>query len=184
MRAFVALELPAALRHELGEAARRLGRSLPPARWVREENLHVTLVFLGEVSEDAARELDPGLREVFRGAGPLELELDGAGCFPPARPARVAWVGVRTSGDLGELVRRLEEAAADAAGVVAEGRPFHAHVTLARPRRPWPRGAVRAFVEGMRPEGAWRAEEGVLVRSLLTGAGARYEVEKRYPLSP
>ena len=83
MRLFVALELPPPVRHE---AARRIAAErsrLPAARWTHADNLHLTLVFLGEVGESALDGLVAALAAAFAVHPPLTLRLAGAGTFPP-----------------------------------------------------------------------------------------------------
>jgi hypothetical protein len=100
VRAFVALEIPQAVRDEI---ARRVGRwkaSTPPARWVRQEAWHVTLLFLGEVPEAQTEDLRALLAPAFRRRRTFELQVVGAGgvlmgCWcamsrPLARSARLS----------------------------------------------------------------------------------------------
>jgi 2'-5' RNA ligase len=185
LRLFLALDLPEAHRAEIGRRAVRLEGSLPAARWVPPENLHLTLVFLGATEESAVPCLTEALAPAFAAAGgPLELRVSGAGTFPPARPARVAWVGIDGGDPLLDLQRRVAEAAAGCPVLEPERRPFHPHVTLARPRRPWNRRAsedlVRAFEGGV--GGPFPVIEGVLYRSELSPRGARYTAVERFPL--
>lgn len=179
MRAFVAFELPSALRRETARRTSELRQRLPPARWVGPEALHLTLRFLGEVAEERLTELGAGLAGAFAAAPRLTLRLADAGCFPPRRPARVAWIGVRAE-EGGEpllaLHRRVDAVAGEVLGLAAEERPFHPHVTLARCRRPWPRPAVEAWTETLAgPLGEpFRADSGSLMESRLDPRGARY----------
>ncbi|HSL82843.1 MAG TPA: 2'-5' RNA ligase family protein, partial [Thermoanaerobaculia bacterium] len=86
VRLFLALDLPAEHRAEIGRRAARLKADLPPARWVSPENLHLTLVFLGATEEEAVPGLLAAATPAFAGGGPLELRVAGAGTFPPGRP--------------------------------------------------------------------------------------------------
>lgn len=184
LRLFVALDLPdwhrSALARRLAEAA----ASLPPARWVREENLHLTLAFLGDTDPDRVPELATVLFPAFAAVPRFEAALDGAGTFPPQRPARVAWIGLRAGPELAALQRHVAGSAAEALGGEPETRPFHAHVTVARPRKTWNRQACETFArmgEGL-PAEPFTVEEGVLYRSELGPGGSRYSVLQRFPL--
>lgn len=114
-------------------------RSMPlPAgardvRWVRLDGLHLTLRFLGPTEpERVAPTIAAVEAAAATAAGPIEIELSGAGTFPPGRRPRTLWVGVTRGGEaLAELAGRTEEALVDA-GWDPDGRPFRAHLTLAR----------------------------------------------------
>lgn len=185
MRLFVALPLPAVVREPLAATGAALARELPPARWVPAANLHLTLRFLGEVERPRLAELEQALAGRFAAHPPLTLRLRDGGCFPPRRPARVAWVGLEPSPPLLELQRRIAAAAEAALNMAAERRPFHPHLTLARPRRPWPRPAVerwsRAFAGPQGP--AFDVAEGQLMSSRLGPGGAEHEALGAYPLA-
>jgi 2'-5' RNA ligase len=138
MRCFVALDLPADVRARLAACAGAL-RGIGDVRWVAEAQLHLTLRFCGEIDE---RQRDALAGVVANGPWPaLQLQLAGLGQFPPRGAPRVLWAGV--GGDVDALagVAVRIDAAAVAAGVPPEDRPFHAHVTLGRARSP--RGGAR-----------------------------------------
>lgn len=184
LRLFVALDLPEAHRREIGRRAAALKARLPPARWVAADNLHLTLAFLGAAGEERLPDLAAALRPAFAGGAPLELEVAGGGTFPPGRPARVAWVGLRGGPGLLELQRAVAAAACACLGLEPERRPFHPHVTLARPRRPWNRRAseeVASAFEGVLGE-PFTVEEGVLYQSDLGPGGSVYTAVERFPL--
>jgi len=185
MRLFIALQLPAAVRRSLAETAARLRSQLPPARWVPISNLHLTLRFLGEIDTDRVVGLGRVLAGCFVSRASFRLRLRDGGCFPPRRPARVAWVAFEPAPALTELQAEVAAAVDDHLGIAAERRAFHPHLTLARPRRPWPRAAVDSWQEAFAgPQGpAFDIAEGSLMRSLLSPDGARHESLGVYPLA-
>ena len=184
LRLFVALDLPAGHRREIGRRAAGLRGELPAARWVRPEAMHLTLSFLGDTPAERVDDLTAALAPAFAAAPPLGLALAGAGTFPPGRPARVAWVAVTGPPALSALQRRVAGAAAEAVGGPVERKPFHAHVTVARPRRPWNRRAAERFATAFEtPVGEpFTVREGVLYRSELDPEGAIYTPLARFPL--
>jgi 2'-5' RNA ligase len=184
MRLFVALQLPAEVREPLAEKAARLHPRLPPARWVPAANLHLTLQFLGETGAGQLPGLDSVLAGCFRRHGPFRLRLSDGGCFPANRPARVAWVGFAPCPALMELQATVAVELHERLGITREGRAFHAHLTLARPRRPWPRAAVNCWREVLagRHGPAFDVLEGHLMRSHLGPDGARHGSLEAYPL--
>lgn len=185
MRLFVAVETPEPVRQEIARLRARLAGALPKARWVRPETVHLTLVFLGETGEATVPALASRLGAVFAARAPFELAVRGAGTFPPRRPARVAWLGVTAGPDLAALQAAVAAAAVEVAGIEPERRPYHPHLTLARPSRPWPRSAVERFLEvADRPIGEpFTVNRGVLMESHLGPGGARHEVVSELPLA-
>jgi RNA 2',3'-cyclic 3'-phosphodiesterase len=137
-RLFVGVPLPpeaAAAVAGIVEDVRAQG--LPPGardvRWVRLDGLHLTLRFLGPAPEERIAATEAAVASAARAAeGPIELELSGAGTFPPGGRPRTIWIGV--AGDTDSLVRlgqRTEEALV-AAGWPPDPRPLRPHLTLAR----------------------------------------------------
>src|SRR5687767_1053459 len=150
MRLFVALEVPEVERRRLAEPGRRtdwFGLEAGNLSWVRPENLHVTLKFLGAVSDERVPEVCRSLAEVAR-PGRLELHVDGVTFFPPRGPIRV--FVARLGGDI-ERLHTLQagiEQALEPMGFPREQRAYTPHVTLARARRDRRvAGAVRQLIE-------------------------------------
>jgi 2'-5' RNA ligase len=175
MRLFVGLAPPEAILDDLDTvcAPRRLGRE--DLRWTSRELWHITLAFLGEVSEDGLSRLLPRLERAARRHVTFGLSLAGAGAFPGPERANVLWSGL--SGDrkaLGELAMSVSAGARRAGALPPdEGRRNRPHVTLARCRTP---ADVRSIVDDLSGyQGpAWTAEEIYLIRSTL-GGHPRYE---------
>lgn len=137
-RVFVAIELPQAARKRLIERIDQLRDSIPEARasWSREENLHLTLKFLGDIPAANVGALSQAVEQAALSARPFEILFGGCGVFPSHGPPRVLWIGIDDpSGSLAKLYRRLEDECAGA-GFVREERPFHPHLTIARLRKP------------------------------------------------
>jgi 2'-5' RNA ligase len=181
IRAFVAIELDAALRSALGELQGRLRRA-PLARlgrWVNPAGIHLTLRFLGNVSTGSLSDLRAALRSAAREVAPFELALAGLGCFPNCRQPRVVWVGVQEpTGALGRLQCAVERELC-ALGFAPEGRAFRPHLTLARVRDQAygrERAELGAWIDGetVGRLGAMRVSEISLMRSDLRPGGAIY----------
>jgi 2'-5' RNA ligase len=192
VRLFVAFELPAIVRERIARRVADLRGRLPAASWVPAERLHLTLAFLGDVDAARLEPLAAALTPVFGGCPRLRLRLGGAGTFPPDRPARVAWIAVEsdaptdasTACDLEALEGAVRRAIAAVLRQALDGRPYHAHVTVARPRRPWARSAASTFrLECAEIAGEWDAERAVLMESRLGSGGARYSVVQEYALA-
>ena len=182
VRAFLALEIPAAQREAIAEGQQRLRSSLPPARWVRARNQHLTLKFLGEVAGEGLHALAGDLRPALAPLPVVTVEMTGAGFFPDRRRPRVAWIGGRAEGAV-EVVAAVDRVAAEH-GFERQSRPWALHVTQARLRRAWPSGAVRAFLRwgGELALEPFVCAEVVLFESQLTPDGAIYTALERFEL--
>ncbi|WP_243288598.1 RNA 2',3'-cyclic phosphodiesterase [Geothrix terrae] len=140
LRLFFALPLPSALQASLG----RWQAAHPGIdRWSRPEGLHLTLAFLGERPPEglsALQALGAGVAGCHRA---FPLATAGLGTFPTGPRARVLWLALAPSPILEALAADLRGALA-AAGEAFDAKPFRAHLTLARLRRPQPLGAFDA----------------------------------------
>ncbi|MGH2536653.1 MAG: RNA 2',3'-cyclic phosphodiesterase [Candidatus Promineifilaceae bacterium] len=136
-RAFIALPLPASLRQQLGAAALELDEGMPrgTVRWVRPENMHLTLRFLGDSRPEQLASLEGRLDQLARRHAPFALHLDNLGCFPNLRQPRVIWVGLTGFLERLTALQADVEAAAELLGWPAEGRAFQPHLTLGRVNR-------------------------------------------------
>jgi len=138
IRTFIAIDLPEAVKTQLGSIQDRLRAQLERVgidrglRWAGPEGIHLTLKFLGETPESLAPELGRYLEESLAGLDAPRLTLAGLGVFPNPRAPRVLWVGL--AGDLPALLalQRRVESAISPLGFPEESRPFSPHLTLAR----------------------------------------------------
>ncbi len=180
MRTFVAVFPPP----EVQQALHRAALALPVSgalRLIAPEKIHLTLKFLGEISEDALIRATEALGPACEGHGRFEVAISGFGVFPSERKARVLWAG---TGEGSERLRDLAgavESGLAAVGFEREVRPYVPHLTLGRARgRPVgfdPGGvsapALRFTVSGLD-----------LVRSAPgAGGGVTYSSLAAYPLS-
>lgn len=136
LRLFWAVNLPPPLKARLASLQEKLKPAGADAKWVEEENLHLTLQFLGNVDAQKAPLLINNMQNTLAGFPAFHLRLGGLGFFPDARKPRVFWAGL--AGDLASL-RRLHEHVQKTnflSGYPAEEREFSPHLTLARLRSP------------------------------------------------
>ena len=134
-RLFIAAELPADVKVELGAIQARLRRANPPATWVAPEAMHLTLRFLGDTSAALIPSLEAAIREALAPHTAMALRLNAVGAFPNDRRPSVVWAGVGGAvAALGHAQAAIE-AALGSLGVAPEPKPFHPHLTLGRVRR-------------------------------------------------
>ncbi len=183
MRLFVAVPLPPKARAAAAAACHPLVDLLPPARWVPQEQWHVTLWFLGKETRSAVDPLVSTLRRCVGGVTPFLTELGGGGTYPPGRRARVAWIGLVDSRGWSALDAAMR-VAATALGRPFGERPVAPHVTVARPRPPWPRQAVATWRRSLPATlgAGFAVTAAVLCHSELGPGGARHHELAVLPL--
>ena len=132
IRSFLAFELPTEIREQIGNVSRELRKSTLPIRWVRVENIHLTVVFLGSVSENAIEEIKERINPVVKRYSTFEVKLNGVGVFPHWGRPRVIWLGL--NGEI-ERISQLRDELQEELKVVGyreEKRPFRPHLTIGR----------------------------------------------------
>ena len=185
-RLFVAVPVAGAVAQALATWIARGRHQRPGLKWVRAQDLHITLRFLGERPVDGIPDLVAAGARAARAAAPMELEVRGVGGFPTAGRARTVWAGVgRGAAALAALAADLErELLAAAPDLQPAGQPFRAHITLARVRGGWIDldGWPHAAAARHRLWGRLPATEMVLFRSELRPGGPVYTALHRWPL--
>lgn len=183
VRAFIAIEIPEDVNGAIVDSRRGLERTLPRARWVRVENQHVTLRFLGEVSSTGLAALAARMSSVLEDVPSVTVGLGGAGFFPSASRPRVAWVGGEAVG-----IERVLDGVDSAVSVLdldSSETPWTLHLTQARLVKPWRAGEVQAFLDwghGLALP-TFQAREVVVFTSDLQPGGAVYTRFERIHLA-
>ncbi len=153
-------------------------------RWVRPENCHLTLKFLGEVDEPLIPSIESCLTPVVSSYPSFEIELARAGVFPNPRFPRVLWLGLKGElSILGKLQRDMEDALAPM-GFEPEKRAFVPHITLGRVKGG--RGGlpqISRFLEVVPPSLKTKVGEVHLYQSILKPSGAEYRPLATFPLT-
>jgi RNA 2',3'-cyclic 3'-phosphodiesterase len=184
VRLFVGLAPPAAVLDDLDGACAPFRSARDDLRWTSRELWHVTLAFLGEVTEEALADLAPRLENAAGQHRSFTLRVAGAGSFSNPVRANVLWSGM--SGDrraLTNLAKTVSAAACEAGAAPPDAyRGFTPHLTLARCRAPVDVREIVATLGRYRgPD--WTVEEIYLIRSML-GGQPRYQTLKTWKLRP
>jgi RNA 2',3'-cyclic 3'-phosphodiesterase len=188
VRLFVALEIPAAVRDnlaaqikELRDLSVQLADKRP--RWVRLENLHLTLKFIGEVAPSKLDGIRTALSTV-RSDGPVDLQFRRLGFFPGEKHPRVLWAGSNASANLATLARDIDRAL-ETQGIGREKRAFTPHLTLARFEPPGLHEKLRSAIQksGEREFGSLQAREFHLIESKTKSSGAEYTRVASFPFT-
>ena len=189
MRCFAAILLGDEVRAALDREIERLRPLSRAVAWVPVANLHLTLHFLGEQSEDRAAEAAAALARAAERARPFDLTLQGLGAFPGLERARILWTGIAGGGLEVRALQAAVEDALEVRGFPREARAWHPHVTIGRvfDDRRWRRDDGRdlraAIAEiATRSFGSFRVTSLALMRSDLGRGGARYQPVAEVPL--
>jgi 2'-5' RNA ligase len=186
MRLFVAIDLDDSARGAIAETQRWMAEMLAANRslkWVNPSHMHLTLAFLGEISDPAVPAVVSAFGPNFDGR-PFAVVFEGLGVFPPRGAPRVLWVGVGEGAPEVVGTQRVVRSRAADAGVVLEARPFHPYLTLARWRSPSPDAARRVRTAGPHtPIARMHVDHVTLYHSRLTPAGPVYTALARATLT-
>jgi 2'-5' RNA ligase len=132
IRAFIAIELPETIKSSIETIQARLKSLELPVRWVRVENIHLTMKFLGDIEEIEIESIESVLRDSVKMQTPLTLSAKGVGVFPGIRRPRVLWVGIHDHETGLAGLQKSIETQLHRIGYSKEGRPFKGHLTVGR----------------------------------------------------
>lgn len=179
MRLFTAIDIPETLRN--GLSALQESEALA-VRWSDPEQFHVTLRFIGEVSEAQAVRYEEVLADVD--AGPVQCAPYGLDVLPSRRSPRVLMLGLERTDSMMALYDAVSEAL-ESEGLDPEDRKYRPHVTIGRLEDPDPE-VVQDFLRAHEEHSfsAFEANRFVLYESTLTSEGAVHEPQAIYPLAP
>ena len=188
-RCFVAVELSDEVRARLDDVRSSLIAQAPEwagEKWVAQQNLHLTLKFLGSLSDDDLKRVLASLAEALTGVPPFVMDLCGVRAVPRPAHSSMVWAALDDpDGRCAQLAARVDTAAV-ACGLPADDRPFASHVTLVRARkpRPLPHEALTSADAVMRRSRlSMSVLSATLFASTLTRTGPVYETIESWALS-
>ena len=177
--------LPVTVRRSLATLQQELEQTQADVKWVEERHLHVTLKFLGEITEEERRAIEAIWQRVAAHEAPFTMSLEEIGAFPSTAAPRVILVGIKTGREA--VVRMAEACERETAAIPLrqEERPFVAHVTLGRVRSPRHRQPLAEILRttAWQPPAPWRVDSLTLYQSVLGPGGPAYRVLADIPLS-
>jgi 2'-5' RNA ligase len=181
LRTFIAVDVGEEIRRRLVSLQEKLGASASAMKWVEPENLHVTLLFLGEVDD---RDVPDVCQAVSEACGRVErfgLTVAGVNCFGNPRRPRTVWAGVTDGADeMIALHDAIEVPLLQLRCYRRENRPFTPHITLGRVK-----GEREVDLSGVLPKfakwtgGSVEVEEVLVMSSELRPEGPTYTVLSR-----
>jgi len=177
IRAFVAIEISDEVREGLKALQQDLKRADAKVGWVAPENIHLTLVFLGDIFRSQKESFCVVLDSVASHVLPFRYEVSGTGTFGSARSPRIIWVGLNAPPVLAELQRGVVAGVREL-GLKTEDRPFHPHLTLGRIRATNRVDELTSLLASARnaSHGSVEVHRLLLMQSHLEHQGVRYSV--------
>jgi len=186
IRIFIAIEPAPEIQKELAAIQDKLKKCRADVRWVEPENIHLTLKFLGYISESQLNNVFKAAGKSVEGISPFPLSFSGLGAFPGLDNPRVIWVGVeegrgiltRINRDLEVILQRNGFPPVCRGGTGrAEGRKYHPHLTLGRVKSSKNKGRL---VESVKSEksgsvGSMEVQKITVLQSLLKPEGPEYK---------
>jgi 2'-5' RNA ligase len=185
VRTFIAVDIGKAIRDRAVAFQETLARAGTEVKWVEPENLHVTLLFLGEVDLRDVTPLCQCVAECCRQHAPFSLSVETAGCFPNARRPRILWVGVgQGTQELCALHDALEPPLLELGCYRREERRYTPHITIGRVKSDRP---TDKLAQALARQAGWQGgvvpvREVLVLSSELTPQGPIYTVLGRAKL--
>jgi 2'-5' RNA ligase len=186
LRTFIAVDLGKPIRERLVSLQERLAGTGAPVKWVETPNLHVTLLFLGEVDQRDVPAVCQAAADVCTGQAPFTLAVEGVSCFGDPRRPRTLWVGVESgAAELCALHDALEPPLLDLGCYRREERRYTPHITIGRVKNDRPSSALAQELAKLT---RWQAgqtpvREILVMSSELTADGPIYTVMSRAKLN-
>jgi 2'-5' RNA ligase len=183
MRLFIAVNLSSEVKQAIREAIASFPVPNPPWRWVKEDAFHITIKFLGETSQDRIPSIIEQMKNACRLHKSFPIRLAHMGGFPNLKKPRVLYYEVVEGREsLSNIAKDINTSLSDGLGIPAENKPFRAHVTVARIKRPLPGEMASRFAQAPVLAAAQTVRSVDLMRSELRREGARYHLVKEIAL--
>ena len=185
MRCFIAIPLSSQSHKELAQIQLNLKETDSDVKWVKSENIHLTLKFLGDIEETKIATISQKLQEVVKIHNYFEILVGKLGTFPNLLNPRVIWIGINKNEDKINNLQKNTEEALTPLGLEKEMRAFHPHLTLGRVRS---KKNIKQLTEKIKtlqlPQfQPITVNKIVLFQSILKPSGAEYTVLEEFKLS-
>jgi len=178
MRTFIAVGISSEAREKIAQIQVELRKGDTDVKWVEPKNLHITLKFLGEVSEEKLSGVIEKTKLAASGISNFRVHLFGLGSFPNLRSPRVVWIGVSEGKtELKNLSERIEENLSYL-GFAKEKREFSAHLTIGRVRSPRGKGKLVKKIEELErcDLDEFSMDKVLVMESQLSSKGPTYRI--------
>lgn len=183
MRCFIAIEIPEVIKSELLEIGEELKKHGADVRWVKPDNIHLTLKFLGNIKEEIAGKISGIIEAICSHYDSFDLTIKGLSVFPNRKSPRVLWVGIEGNNILATLQKEVDEGMSSI-GFENEKREFTAHFTLGRFRSSRGKEALLDTINQRKNDnfGSITVRSLSLMKSDLSPTEAKYSKISEVPL--
>ncbi len=171
IRTFLAINCKQDIQRELSSLAGLFKKHSNEFRWIKEENLHMTLRFLGEVEESKINHIELGLRQALQEFDAFPIAFSGFGVFPNLAHCRVLWVGITEGADSCKRLKNVIDESLVSFGFPKETEEFIPHITLARLKFPQ---NMSSLLPVTCPELVMTVESLTCFKSELSSIGSSY----------
>lgn len=183
LRTFLALELPDALAAKLRELLQLYSRATPQGvNWVKPDNLHLTLLFIGDVHEHLIKGIDARLQDLLAQMNAFTFRAEGLELFP-AREPRLLWLKLSTPDQRILQLNRILQKELENLGAMPDPKALKLHVTLARLKQNLPESLARELLQYPFDHDPQAYDTLNLYRSVLNPSGPKYSVINSYKLN-
>jgi 2'-5' RNA ligase len=175
IRCFIAIEIPEAIRKAVTAVTDSLKNTGADVKWVSDENIHITLQFLGETEESLIPKIKDTLDKILAPYSPFYIKMSHIGCFPDGRHPRVIWVGIEECRTLINLHNDITNAMAEF-GYPKEDKEFTAHGTIGRVKSQKNSLGLRRRLDEIKTAefSGFEVNSITLMKSELKSSGAKY----------
>jgi 2'-5' RNA ligase len=183
MRIFIGIKLNETLLDKIEKFLKPLKKNHSPVKWVKRENLHITLKFIGEIPVKKYQEIQNILSQHNFNTGPLDLEVKGCGKFGKGNSLNILWVGINNNKKLEEIYNTIENLL-DKAGIAKENRRFKPHITVGRNKKSYNFKSIFKIIEEKRFDfvSNFMVSHFQIFKSELTPDGPIYTIMKELSL--
>ena len=176
MRTFIAFDLTEETKQGLTSLQSELKKSQADVKWVEPKNIHLTLKFLGEISEQQVDQVREVLNKISSHFKPYEITLSGVGAFPKLEHPRVVWVGIDSGKNETKRIAGVLSAELEKVGFQKEDREFKSHLTIGRVRGSKNKDTLKSTIQSISfaPQSKIPVNHITLYQSTLTPQGPIY----------
>jgi RNA 2',3'-cyclic 3'-phosphodiesterase len=183
MRLFVAVNISKENKNKISKIQSVLKKSGADAKWVEENNLHLTLKFLGEVEENKVNHIIEKLKQVVLDVKKFEVDFESVGVFPTEMSPRVLWIGTGKGAEELKNLTEKTETLFEEIGFEKEKRKFSPHLTVGRFRSSKGKEKLLDIIKSLTFEKITEEVKSVfLIKSVLTPKGSIYSIVEKFCL--
>jgi 2'-5' RNA ligase len=183
IRAFIGIKIPEEITEKIDSFSKEKLKNIKNIKRVEKENLHITLKFLGEITEDEAEKLKEELKKIS--FVKFQIKIKGIGVFPSISNPKVIWIGGESE-KIQMLKREIDLCIKNSQININQenDKPFVIHITIGRIKKEVEKESekIKQLIKENLEFGEFSAEEFILFQSVLTPNGPIYKVLEKFPL--